>query len=241
MTPRWLRSFGRCFSCSSNVFQLDRISSTLSAVPRQKLKPGVARGGGASVLVPLCIDAQDRAAVLLTVRSAGLRSHAGEICFPGGRADLGDTDLASTALREANEELGLARADVRLLGELRPVLSKGGVAVTSVVGYVGKLDVATLTPNEEVAAAFTVPIDHLLRPETLVFYDITVPRATFPRKVPAFRLTPAQAATLPCSSKQERPPGAPLEEVSVWGLTGFILHELLFNVLQLHKEHENAD
>ena len=58
--------------------------------------------------------------VVLTRRRADLRRHAGEISFPGGRRDPEDADLADTALREAEEEIGLPRADVRLLGELPP-------------------------------------------------------------------------------------------------------------------------
>ena len=58
---------------------------------------------------------------MLTRRRADLRRHAGEISFPGGRRDPEDADLADTALREAEEEIGLPRAEVRLLGELPPV------------------------------------------------------------------------------------------------------------------------
>jgi 8-oxo-dGTP pyrophosphatase MutT (NUDIX family) len=56
--------------------------------------------------------------LVLTRRRADLRRHAGEISFPGGRRDAGDADLADTALREAEEEIGLARAQVRLIGQL---------------------------------------------------------------------------------------------------------------------------
>jgi 8-oxo-dGTP pyrophosphatase MutT (NUDIX family) len=59
--------------------------------------------------------------LVLTRRRADLRRHAGEIAFPGGRRDPGDPDLATTALREAEEEIGLPRADVELIGELPPV------------------------------------------------------------------------------------------------------------------------
>ncbi|HTU79227.1 MAG TPA: CoA pyrophosphatase [Solirubrobacteraceae bacterium] len=73
----------------------------------------------AAVLVPLFIGGQTRAPhVVLTRRRADLRRHAGEISFPGGRRDAQDADLADTALREAEEEIGLARAQARLLGTL---------------------------------------------------------------------------------------------------------------------------
>jgi 8-oxo-dGTP pyrophosphatase MutT (NUDIX family) len=58
--------------------------------------------------------------VIFTLRRTDLRDHAGEISFPGGRREAGDASLAETALREAEEEIGLARGRVKLLGELAP-------------------------------------------------------------------------------------------------------------------------
>jgi 8-oxo-dGTP pyrophosphatase MutT (NUDIX family) len=73
------------------------------------------------VLVPLFVATQtEEAHVVLTRRRVDLSRHAGEISFPGGRRDPGDADLADTALRETEEEIGLPRAAVRLLGELAP-------------------------------------------------------------------------------------------------------------------------
>ncbi len=73
----------------------------------------------AAVLVPLFrAGEEDGPRVVLTRRRSDLRRHAGEIAFPGGRRDAGDADLAATALREAEEEIGLPRAQVRLIGEL---------------------------------------------------------------------------------------------------------------------------
>jgi 8-oxo-dGTP pyrophosphatase MutT (NUDIX family) len=74
------------------------------------------------VLVPLFLaaDGGDPHAVF-TRRRTDLRRHAGEISFPGGRQDPEDADMADTALREAEEEIGLPRAQVSLLGELSPV------------------------------------------------------------------------------------------------------------------------
>jgi len=73
----------------------------------------------AAVLVPLLLPAgAERPHVVLTLRRADLRRHAGEISFPGGRRDPGDADLRETALREAQEEIGLPRSAVTVLGEL---------------------------------------------------------------------------------------------------------------------------
>lgn len=71
----------------------------------------------AAVLVPLYEDGGELR-VVLTKRRADLRRHAGEISFPGGRRDPGDVSLSDTALREAEEEIGLSRADVTLVGAL---------------------------------------------------------------------------------------------------------------------------
>jgi 8-oxo-dGTP pyrophosphatase MutT (NUDIX family) len=72
------------------------------------------------VLVPLFLGDDERPHAVFTRRRTDLRRHAGEISFPGGRRDPGDADLRETALREAEEEIGLARADVSVLGELAP-------------------------------------------------------------------------------------------------------------------------
>jgi len=74
----------------------------------------------AAVLVPLYLDGGELHAVF-TKRRDDLRRHAGEISFPGGRQDSPDEDLRETALREAEEEIGLAREEVELLGALPPV------------------------------------------------------------------------------------------------------------------------
>jgi len=74
------------------------------------------------VLVPLFLPAgSEPAHVVLTRRRADLRRHAGEISFPGGRQDPDDADLTETALREAEEEIGLTREVVTLLGQLPPI------------------------------------------------------------------------------------------------------------------------
>jgi len=73
----------------------------------------------AAVLVPLYEDAGGELHVVLTKRRGDLRRHAGEISFPGGRRDPGDSSLSETALREAEEEIGLPRAEVTLVGALQ--------------------------------------------------------------------------------------------------------------------------
>ena len=87
-----------------------------AAAPAAPAEPVVA-----AVLVPLFLaEADGEPHLILTRRRADLRSHAGEISFPGGRRDASDSDLQATALREAEEEIGLERGGVRLLAALPP-------------------------------------------------------------------------------------------------------------------------
>lgn len=114
----------------------------------------------AAVLLPL-YGWPDKAGLVLTKRRADLRRHAGEISFPGGRRDEPDEDLRRTALREAQEEIGLDPSGVELVGALPPV----GTFVTSykVHPFVGLIEEGlALEPNPaEVAAVLTLRLDAL--------------------------------------------------------------------------------
>src|SRR5919206_3109361 len=102
----------------------------------------------AAVLVPLYLDSGDLHAVF-TKRRDDLRRHAGEISFPGGRQDFPDEDLRITALRESEEEIGLARDDVELVGALPPVGTfVTGYRVHPFVGVIRSGHAWTPQPNE---------------------------------------------------------------------------------------------
>ncbi len=114
----------------------------------------------AAVLVPL-VNRADGLTVLLTQRSADLPDHAGQISFPGGRVEPTDPDLGSAALREAEEEVGLPRERVTLLGTLATYETVTGFRVTPVVGWVEPP--FTVRPDPvEVADVFEVPLAFLL-------------------------------------------------------------------------------
>lgn len=117
----------------------------------------------AAVLVPV-IPRPDGATVLFTLRSPDLPRHAGQISFPGGRMDPTDADLRDTALREAEEEIGLDRSFVQTLGYLDVYLSAGGFRVVPVVGLVDPAATFTMEPRE-VAEIFEVPLSHLMTPD----------------------------------------------------------------------------
>ena len=115
----------------------------------------------AAVLVPLFLEAGALVAVL-TERRGDLRRHAGEISFPGGRQDSPDEDLRETALREADEEIGLVGADVELVGALPPV----GTFVTGyrIFPFVGVIQAGhAWRPQEtEVAEVLELSLDDLV-------------------------------------------------------------------------------
>jgi 8-oxo-dGTP pyrophosphatase MutT (NUDIX family) len=116
----------------------------------------------AAVLMPV-VD-RPEPTVILTVRAETVRRHAGQIAFPGGRIDPGDDGPVAAALREAEEEIGLPPAEVRVLGTTDRYRTITGYEVTPVVGMV--MPDLQLTPQpDEVAAIFEAPLDYLLRPE----------------------------------------------------------------------------
>jgi 8-oxo-dGTP pyrophosphatase MutT (NUDIX family) len=114
----------------------------------------------AAVLVPI-VDHQSGLTVLLTRRSANLRTHAGQISFPGGRIDTSDAGPLQAALRESEEEIGLAREHVTFAGYLEPHLVLTGFWITPVVGFVRPGFNLKLAPRE-VESTFEVPLDHIL-------------------------------------------------------------------------------
>lgn len=117
----------------------------------------------ASVLVPLVERDGGDLSVLLTQRTEHLNDHAGQIAFPGGRAEPEDVDAAATALREAREEIGLAEPHVDVLGSLPLYTTGTGFIVTPVVALVRPGFDLRLDPFE-VAEVFEVPLAFLMNP-----------------------------------------------------------------------------
>jgi 8-oxo-dGTP pyrophosphatase MutT (NUDIX family) len=116
----------------------------------------------ASVLVPLVVRG-DTVSVLLTQRTDHLRAHAGQISFPGGRAEAHDADAVDTALRETEEEVGLSREHVEVIGALPTYTTITAFHVTPVVALVRPSFTLALDAFE-VAEAFEVPLHFLMTP-----------------------------------------------------------------------------
>jgi 8-oxo-dGTP pyrophosphatase MutT (NUDIX family) len=116
----------------------------------------------ASVLVAL-VQRDEGLTVLLTQRTSHLRDHAGQISFPGGRAEVSDADAIDTALREAEEEVGLARRHVEVIGALPIYRTVTNFDVTPIVALV-RLPFELTIDTHEVAEAFEVPLAFLMTP-----------------------------------------------------------------------------
>lgn len=116
----------------------------------------------ASVLIPLVMR-EAGPNVLLTRRTAHLRDHAGQISFPGGRVEIHDDDVVATALRETEEEVGLARCHVEVIGQLPVYTTVTAFQVTPVVGLVTP-EFTLALDSFEVAEAFEVPLQFLMTP-----------------------------------------------------------------------------
>jgi 8-oxo-dGTP pyrophosphatase MutT (NUDIX family) len=116
----------------------------------------------AAVLVPV-IDREGGATVLLTQRTDHLSTHAGQVAFPGGRVDDVDTGPVDTALRETEEEIGLDRSFIDVIGALDTYETGTGFSITPIVGVVRPGFTLTLQADE-VAQVFEVPLDFFLDP-----------------------------------------------------------------------------
>lgn len=114
----------------------------------------------AAVLVPV-IDRQPEATVLLTTRADHLPNHAGQVSFPGGKMEAGDSSPVDTALREAEEEIGLDPSLVNILGYLDVYQTGTGFRIVPVVGIV-RPEFTLVADETEVADIFEVPLRFLM-------------------------------------------------------------------------------
>lgn len=134
----------------------ERMSRPAGATP----PPSAAGLRAAAVLIPL-IDRPAGMTVLLLKRTQHLTHHAGQVSLPGGGIEAGDADALAAALRETEEEIGIAREAIEVAGGLEPIVTGTGFHITPFVGFI-PID-ATLTLDRfEVERAFEVPLDVLL-------------------------------------------------------------------------------
>jgi len=116
----------------------------------------------AAVLIPLVAHAEGLS-ILLTMRTAHLADHAGQIAFPGGRIEPGDVNESAAALREAQEEVGLDPALVRILGRLDTYVTRTGFRVEPIIGLL-QPPLSLRADPHEVAEIFEVSLDFAIDP-----------------------------------------------------------------------------
>ncbi|SDS53682.1 NUDIX hydrolase [Microlunatus soli] len=139
--------------------------------------------------------------LLFIERAAGLRSHPGQVAFPGGGYEPGDHDLADTALRESVEETGLDRDGVQVLGELATIeVPISGYQVTPVLGWWRRPSPIGVVDPGEVAAVLRIPIARLADPENR--FTMTHPSGRYG-------------------------PGFFIGELLIWGLTAYMVDGVL--------------
>ena len=122
----------------------------------------------AAVLLGICNYDKfiDHPALIYTVRSAKLSTHSGEVSFPGGKVEEGDSSLQHTAVREAQEEINLNPNDVNFLGRMNYLISKHKIEVNPIVASIDSPQ--TFIKNSEIDHIFTVPIDYLLQKSNIL-------------------------------------------------------------------------
>lgn len=165
------------------------------------------------VLILLHSTLNDVKELLLTLRTNTLPTHKGQISFPGGKSDEDET-IIETALREANEEVGLNSNEVHILGTLTGLyLPNSNNYIYPVVGFIDHRPKLTLNPSE-VDEAFFVQIDTLLKSDNLKIKDWNIRGNTY--KVPYWDIHPS---------------------TPLWGATAMILSEFL----SLYRDFKQTD
>ncbi len=165
---------------------------------------GITEFRDAAVLIGL-VRREKGLTVLLTVRAEDLRSHAGQVSFPGGRVDEGDASVVHAALRELTEETGIEDMHVRPIGVLPPLATISGYQVVPVVAEIDSTHAITLNPTE-VAEIFEAPLAWLLDSANLEYRDIGM--GAMSRRVPQYLVDADHAPHL------------------IWGATAMMLQSL---------------
>ena len=183
--------------------------------------------GRYAVLVPL-VEQNGELSVLYEVRAATMRRQPGEVCFPGGRMEPGETPEVC-ALRETREELGISEADVEILGRLDFIAHRANFIMYPILAKLSPRALEEMNPNpDEVGETFLVPVSHLLtHPPHEYEYEL-IP--TTPENFPY------ELIGIPRDYRWQRGgenvPVYPWQGHAIWGLTGRITRHLVGGLAQ---------
>ena len=161
-----------------------------------------------AVLIAL-FEKENQLQVLFTKRAEHLKHHPGQISFPGGKVEAHDINHIDTALREANEEVGLLEVDCKVIGQLHPYQTISGFSITPVVAILKALPDFNIDKNE-VSEIFHVPFQHFLHPTK--HYTIQVNHKAGNHKVHFM----------------------PYKSYNIWGATAAILNDLSLHIKKPH-------
>ncbi len=155
------------FSHVSQLYRHGHEAETPVLFSDQRLD-GISSFRPAAVLI--AVTEREEPGVLLLHRPSNMRAHPGQIAFPGGKIDAGETPTEA-ALREAHEELGIAARDVRIIGTSDVYRTHSGYEITPVLGVIPP-DLTIIPNPTEVAQWFEAPVGHVLDPAQHVVRDV---------------------------------------------------------------------
>lgn len=159
------------------------------------------RNRPAAVLLPLCV-VDNKLSVLFTLRSSNLSSHKGEVSFPGGRRDPGETPL-QTALRETEEEIHVPSTNIEVIGPFMTTASLIGDEVVCIIGDLGEIDLSAMSwSKDEVECIFVMSLEQLRETTTTEDYRDTG------IKIPSWAVDPSKVKGI--------------NNVKIVGLTGYV-------------------
>ncbi|XP_020577321.1 nudix hydrolase 15, mitochondrial-like [Phalaenopsis equestris] len=161
--PRFGSSFG---NEDDEIDERGKVFSQMGLAESSVPPPVTSQNQRAAVLICLFEGDHGDLRVILTKRSSNLSSHSGEVALPGGKADESDPDDVATAMREANEEIGLDPSLVNVVTVLEPFLSKNLLRVVPVIGILSDRQAFKPVANvSEVEAIFDAPLEMFLKDE----------------------------------------------------------------------------
>lgn len=175
-----------------------------------------ASASASSVLILLFPNSNDDLELILTLRTSNI-NHGGQISFPGGRSEKGETEI-DTALREAREEIGITTADVQVAGSLSTLyVAHSNSLVTPIAGFMDYIPELSINPDE-VEEVFSVEVESLLGKENLTVENWDL-RETATYKVPYWDV----------------------HRVPLWGATAMILSEFLELYQKYKQQRTNSN